>query len=384
MGAILAVSLLSLAPSVSWADEARRLEAERAFRAGDQAYAAGQYLAAARAYEGAHALYPLPSITFSMAQAYRRHYFEDRDIAWLQKAEVLYQRYLQEEPKGGRRDHAITHLGNIALLIAAHQARPQEGERSAALTELLISSTTPGALASVDGGEPQEVPVVQKVTAERHRVTVSAPGFFDAEHDVIAIEGKLGVVPIDLEPRPGSLRVFADESAEVWVDGRRIGRAPMQTAVDLPAGNHWVSVSAPGRRPESRSVTIERGRFHTVQVELEASDQRVAATWTLAGAGAFALAGSVLAILAVSAEGDSEEARSGIDRQRSLSPDEAATSNDALARRDLTRSLSLVSFGISAAAGVTGTLLFVFDDPLPQAATGDTASTYGLGYVGAF
>lgn len=381
---MLAAVVFLFSTGAAWAQGSKLDEAKRTFAAGDQAYAAGQYLAAARAYENAYALHPLPEITFSTAQAYRRHYFEDTDITWLEKAKSLYRRYLEEEPKGGRRDHAITHLANIALLLAANQTPTSEDGRPAALTELLIASATPGATASIDGAPPRNVPVVQKVTATTHRVKVMAPGFFDTEMDAVALEGRLSIVPIDLKPRPGALRVVATDDADVWIDGRLVGQAPLAKALELSPGDHSVSVTARGRRPVSRSVTIERGKPETVRVELQTSDQRVAAHWSLAGSGFFALVGGAMAILAGVSEVQAEDARAGLAEGRALTPAEAADSNEALARRDLARTLSFASFGVSAAAGVTGTLVFVFDNPVPTAATRDAGTTYGLRFGGAF
>jgi hypothetical protein len=171
--------------------------------------------------------------------------------------------------------------------------------------------------------------------------------------------------------------------ADVAVDGRFVGRAPIASPPELTPGPHVVSVSAPGRRPVSRTVRIERGEPYTLRVDLEPTAQRVVARWTLAGAGAFALAGGVSAILALVAEADAKDARSGLPQGRTT-PDDAARSNDALARRDRFRTLSLASFGVSAVAGATGMLLFVFDNPAPRAPAADATAKFGLRYTGAF
>ena len=217
------------------ADGSQREQAEQAYEAGDRAYAAGEYLAAARAYENAYALFPLPSITFSTAQAYRRHYAEDPDVRWLERAQSLYRRYLAEQPSGERRAHAITHIGNIDLLLAAraNEERPPE-EKRAPPTELLISSATPRAAAAIDGAPPADVPVVRAVTPGKHRVKLHAPGFFEAELDVLAVEGRLTIVPHDLKERPGTLRIDSAEGASVWVDGQLVARTPWRPRSSFP------------------------------------------------------------------------------------------------------------------------------------------------------
>jgi hypothetical protein len=373
--ALVAALGLLLAPCPAFADGSKLEDARRAFAAGNQAYEAGKYLVAARAYESAYELSPLPSITFSMAQAYRRHYFEDADVQWLERAQSLYRRYLVEQPIGGRRAHAITHLGNIDLLLAERVTRTRAPEEKApALTEILISSPAPRATASIDGAPPQDVPTVQRVAPGKHRVKLAAPGFHEVELDTLAVEGRLSILPVDLKAKPGSIQIFAPPDADVWVDGRFAARTPVTAALDLPAGRHLISISAHGRRPVSRVLSVERGSHQTLHVSLAPSDQRVAAYWTLGGAGLFALAGGTTAVLAAISQRQAEDARSGLGAGRALTPAEATTSNQALDRRDAYKTASLATFGVSALAGVTGTLLFVFDNPGPRAAERDSGA----------
>lgn len=370
------------------AGDPKREEAARAFAAGDQAYAAGQNLAAARAYEAAYELAPLPGMTFSIAQAYRRHYFEDPDIKWLQKAQELYKRYLEEEPKGTRRAHAVTHLGNIAVLITEHERKErgeESGAASAAATEFLVSSTTPGATASIDDGPPQPVPVVQKVTPGPHRVIVSAPGHFALDREVTAFEGRMSIIPMDLAPQPGKLVVVTDPAASVWIDGNLATRDASREPLEVARGTHVVSVTRSGRTTDSRTVRVDGGETKTLNVELETSDQRSAAYWLLGISGAFTLAGASMAILAAVSESEAIDARSPLTEKRALTPEQARDSNEALERRDLARGLAIGGFGAGALAGITGTFVFVFDNPLPATAPDrDSASAYGLQFVGTF
>ncbi len=86
-----AVALLALvvalgAPRPAAAQEDKVAQARKFFDAGRMAYESGQYLAAATAFEQAYVVTPLPPIAFSMAQAYRKRYFEDRDPAKLKRA----------------------------------------------------------------------------------------------------------------------------------------------------------------------------------------------------------------------------------------------------------------------------------------------------------
>lgn len=390
---ILALSLLAgprraHAQEESSAPQSLEAEAARIFAAGDQAYEAGKYLAAAGAYERAYKLHPVPAITFSIAQAYRRHYFESDDVASLLQAQALYKRYLDEQPSGGRRAHAVTHLGNIAVLLAS-RALPAEGATNPAAaaerTEILVASVTPGAYASIDGGPAQLIPVVQEVPKGPHRVVVTADGYADLELEIIASEGKLAVLPTELKPRPGALSVTSSViGADVWVDGRRAASAPTDAALELAPGRHVVAVGAPGRDLFSRALELRPGERTALHAELETSRQRVAAYGMIGAAGGLALIGAALAGVAAAAESEALEAREALGEGRPMTPEEAARSNDALARRDLTRVLSGVSFGVSGLAGATGTLLFSIDTPRPSELSEAIAPSVGVGWVTSF
>ncbi len=59
------------------------------------------------------------------------------------------------------------------------------------------------------------------------------------------------------------------EDAHVWIDGRSMGRAPVE-ASGLGPGPHWVVASAAGRRPQGELVSVTTGKRREVALELEA------------------------------------------------------------------------------------------------------------------
>lgn len=67
---------------------------------------------------------------------------------------------------------------------------------------------------------------------------------------------------------PGSLSIYSTpRAAEVWVDGRFQGAAPL--ALDgLKPGRHLVQVRRAGYRPFGQMITVETGREQTVQAAL--------------------------------------------------------------------------------------------------------------------
>lgn len=357
--ALLAVLFIT---NAGLAEGSPRERARSVFRAGTQAYRASEYLAAARAFEDSYAHLPLAASTFSAAQAYRRQYFVDQNVEWLRRAQQLYRRYLREQPSGGRREHALTHLEHIEILLSTVRTDPEPPAPEPA-TELLVSSSTEGAEARVDGGGAARVPVVTSLKPGRHTVLLTAPGHFPSEFPIVAVQGKLTVLAIELKPEPARLRVDTEPGAEVWLDGRLAGVAPLAREVVVEAGLHELAVVRSGRRPYTRSLRLERGARTTLRVALSTTDQRYASLASFGGASAFALGSGVNALLALNAESDAEAAR----RQR-MTPNERDAYNDAVDRRNTHRGVAVALGGISALMAGAGLVLFAFDPATPPSA----------------
>jgi hypothetical protein len=179
---------------------------KKLFRAGAAAYTAGDYLAAIQALEAAYRLTPLPAIAFSLAQAERRQFFASREPSHLTRAIELYRLYLTQVPSGGRRADAVDALAQLEPLAVAVPHAP-----------------------GADGGVE-----TSRKEAERTRlmVTAEAPG------------------------------------ATVSLDGAAPLPAPL--IVEVSAGEHAVSVSAPGFFGSERRVQAIAGALVPLDVDLEA------------------------------------------------------------------------------------------------------------------
>lgn len=365
----LLLAVLLASARVGAADQSA--EARQRFRAGEQAFRSGKYLAAARAFEDAYAEQPEPAISFSAAQAYRRQYFVDGDPAWLERSKELYQRYLGEQPTGGRREHAVTHLYAIELLLA-RRAADEPREPRALPTQVLVSCEAPRARVSLDGGPPRPAPLVAEVTPGEHRIRVTAPGFRPRQARVHAVSSHLAVASVDLVELPGELSVKTATGTEVWIDGARAGVAPLPP-IELASGTHGVTLMRAGRRSVSRRVRVERGARTTLDVELELGSQRTAAVWTLGGAGALALGSAVSGGLSLLAERDANRERAGLDSGRTLSPAERDRYNSSLERRNDYRAAAAGLLGAALVSGGAGALLYVFDAPGPPPGSRDVA-----------
>jgi hypothetical protein len=227
----------------------------------------------------------------------------------------------------------------------------------------MVASSTPGARARIDHGDLTEVPFATAVSPGTHRVQVEAPGHVPARSQWLAVEGRLVVAPVELRPRPATVAVRAPSGADVHLDGRWLGEAPLSGPIIASPGPHSVSVSRRGHRSATRTVELGPGDTAEVAVgTLRVTDQRTASHWVLGGAGVLAAGGVATTVLAVLAEDrvQSFDERRGRER---LGEDDRLAREDSLAARDDFRTASFVLFGSAIAAGATGALLYFFDTP---------------------
>jgi hypothetical protein len=375
-GAALAVAALAAAATFAASsaraadDDPQIAEARRFFDAGKQAYEAGQYALAATAFEEAFRLAPRPTVAFSMAQAYRRQFFVDRDAAKLKRALDLYKQYIVDVPEGGRRDDAVQYIAELEpMLVRIEDEQRQKGlgpvksiEAAPGATQLMISSRTKGASARIDAAAAHEVPVIREVAPGNHRIRVEAPGYFTDEVDGVAVAGRLVVVEVTLREQPARLSLVAPTGAEVAIDGRPVAELPLARPLEIVAGTHLVTITQRGRYAFTRELRLARGQELTVEASLERTRQRTASWWVLGAAGAAFVAGGVEATFAFVHQGRAQDV---LDRRagRPITQAELDSYNHERDARDRDVTAAAVLFGSAALVGATGALLYFIDTP---------------------
>jgi hypothetical protein len=362
-----AALLLLLAATAAVADEPPLEQARMYFDAGRQAYEAGDYATAIRSFEQAYRDAPKPPIAFSLAQAYRKQYVVDNDAAKLKAAVNLYRKYLDEVPQGGRREDAVTYLGELQpQLLRLEAVRPVTSApvMAAAPTQLMVMSRVKDARVAIDGAAPAPVPVTRAVEPGPHQIHAEAPGYFPEELDGMAVAGNLVVVEASLREQPARLALRGVGGGDVALDGRQI--TDTGAAIETPAGSHVLTVSQRGHVPLARALTLERGQTVTVDADLRTTAQRKISYVVLATAGALLVATATTTSLALAAQ---DNARDLLDR-RDLSGWSAADLdeyNRQRGRRDDLATASYILGGATAAAAVAGLLLYFVDSPAAEA-----------------
>jgi tetratricopeptide (TPR) repeat protein len=347
-------------------------QAKAYFNMGAQLYAAGKFTAALQNFEEAYKIAPRPALLFSMAQAERRQYFIDRNPAHLRKAIGYYRDYIGKVEQGGRRAEAAQALSELELLSTKlDSAAPAPGPQPATPppaapskpTLSVMATQVKGARIVVDGkAAADEGLFSEEVNPGKHSIAITADGYFDETREVM-VQSTPVALDIALKERPARLRVDTDAGAQISVDGRLVGVAPLSIPVDMPAGTHVISILRTGREAFSTEVDLARGEEKTLPVKLERTSQRYVSYGLLGAAGASFIAAGVFSLQALHQQTLARD----IQNQRATQNIDASqldAYNKAVQARDNRyRPAAEFSFGAGAALGSVGLLLYLFDQP---------------------
>jgi hypothetical protein len=347
-------------------------EAKRFFETGRQLYEKARFALAASAFEEAYRLSPRPPVLFSLAQAHRQQFAVDGDPARLGRAVELFRKYVEEVPSGGRREHALEHLADLEPQLARLEATQAETRKPPpkleTKTQLMVTSRTPGATVAIGDEEGSEVPVIRELSAGKKLVRVEAEGFSPEVVEAVTVEGRLVAVEVNLKEIPALVSVDAPEGADIALDGRIVGTAPLHAPLEVSSGRHLLVVLQRGSYGHARELNLARGEVKTVKVALEATTQRHLAWWFVGGGGALVTAGAVAGLLALGAEEDAVAINDRRVTTGALTAADLTTYQDSLNRRDALAPPAFGLLGAGAVAACTGLLLYLLDTPRVDAA----------------
>lgn len=163
-------------------------------------------------------------------------------------------------------------MPRLAALIA---------EIRAGISSLTVTTNVEGARVIVRSAVVGKSPLAAPIELTAGPADIEAEGYYAAKKRVELPGGSSLTVRIALDSRAttGVLSVRASAAAEVAVDGRRVGFAPIE--LNVPKGEHRVVVRHPDYRTYETSAVVPAGGTKSVTAtlgQLHAGSVRVGAT----------------------------------------------------------------------------------------------------------
>lgn len=337
-----------------------RAAAEQFFRLGAEAYKNGKFDVAVANFDSAYENLKAPEIAFSAAQAHRLQFQADHNPAHLQRAKELYQAYVDGAPSGAKRKDALVYLERLddqlkridpAQLTATLAAQQKPS--------IFVSIAVERAQVTIDGKAAEPNTTVE-VSPGEHVVAASADGYFSQERRIRVGSGQ-APVPFELIARPATLAIESQPGARITVDGRPVLLRGNTT--EVPAGRRWITVSARGRKPVSREVTLEPGHLLKLDAPLQPTTQRRAVRWVVAGAGALLVGTIATTTVAIAADFSAADLRD----KDPLPADEVRDYDRYRDRRDRFRTASFVLGGAAVVTAAVAAAMYYLDEPSTDA-----------------
>jgi tetratricopeptide (TPR) repeat protein len=304
----------------------------------------------------AYRTYPYVTLLYSLGSAHRRAYEQGGDIEHRRLSVRRYQQYLSAAPDAEYADLAQNYL---TALLAERDLGELEAE---VVTRILVSTPAEDATMILDGGAPLPAPGVLAVDPGAHEILVRAPGYRDYRRSIEVPEGTTYQIQAELEDRPADIAVEGPKGAWVRLDGRVIGRLPLNHAVSVEPGVHVVGVAKNGHEPHTEDLELERDGSQVVRADLRVSNQRVASYFLMGLGGAGLVTGAIQLGLALERQ---HQAQSLADQRLAdqLSTQEYERYVEFLDQRNALRMGATIAGLAGGALLVTGVVLFAYDNP---------------------
>ncbi len=346
-------------------------DAKTVFEAGGKEFDKGHYLVAIQAFEQAYGVAQRDAIIFSLAQAHKQQFLALGEQVHLYKAIQLYRIFLARGKTGSRGAEAKKALGELEAIANARAAQatpPVMAPAEKAKTTIAVDSPTPDVLISVDGGDPEPPQVSMETTATDHTVVLTAPGFLDKTVTMHAKEGQLTAATFELEEKPAHIDLDVPSGAEISVDGRYVGKAPLSGPIDVKSGKRFVSITLAGHKSQGSMIEIGRGEDKKLSLASSTTGQRDATYGLFIASGSILVGAGVLTGFAFAKQAEASD----LFEKPQLSLDDSKAYEKASNDRDRFRAAAIVSGGLAGLLGAIGVGLFVFDRPAPVQPMGMT------------
>lgn len=343
------------------------------------AFADGKFDEAALLFREAFDLEPVGSLLYNIGLCYEK-------TNNIPSAIVFYERFVTAMPGSPQRAAVQGKIGELK--------RSLEGQYET----VAVESVPPGAVVFVDDkgkGAMGATPLDFKLLPGTYTIIVELKGYEPYKQRLDLRKGQGGNVSARMvsSDRVGAVRLFISEGgAQVKVDGRMVGNAPLPEPVRLAAGKHQIEVIKPGFGVFTQLVDVQSGGEQRITVDLSeetGGGDIVAASsggggstdsggggdgkktkilpWVVVGVGVAAIGGGVVTGLSASSLHDQLTAKR--EKGEPIASADVDTGNSMVL-------LTNVLFGVGSAAVIGGVAWWLFDGgPLDRSGS----TTLGLG-----
>jgi hypothetical protein len=381
--AVIVLAYVSALARIASAED--RARAESYFRAGEKAYQAQNFAAAAQDFDIAYDALALPEIAFSAAQAYRKQYRIEPKPEYVKRAVELYRAYLDKVKTGGRVGDATDALAEMqreldkivaaGMKVTAAPAAVQTklgvsvtfgadaAHRSGPLREVedALGDSSTKFTATIDG-KPVAPFTLVNVEPGKHVIHVEADGYFPVDRPEVLGAGTMFMAEATLEPKPARIDLTTEPGARIIVDGRFVGTAPL-ASLDVAAGKHLLAITHRGRTPIVRELVVTRGQTLELDHPLKMTFRRRLVPWFGGAAavfGATALVGATVGFFEDRHVSDLlVQIRQVGDQPTSVLDDYEQTR----VRRNDALTAMWINLGVGAALAGVATILYYTDEP---------------------
>jgi hypothetical protein len=293
-------------------------EARHLFAQGEAAYRAGQYEAAATAWNRAYELSGRGVILYNVAQAY------DRLGRFAEERQALEQFLAQTTGPEAQRAEAARRVEELEAraLFDEGQAAYHEGRYEAALEAWTRAYELSGRgeilynVAQAYGRLGRFLE--EKHALERFLAEPTGPESYrtGAAARIEALDARVARTAIVIDAEL--------DGAEVFVDGEPVGRLPLDGPLHVEPGRHDVTAQHEGYVDASTSVSVDPGEVETVSLRFEevlvVGERRASPlVWTLwSTGGGLVIAGAVVGGLAFGEGRGAERGSSAARRSRKM------------------------------------------------------------------
>lgn len=285
-----AAAPLAVAPRVAYAEAAPKSEAARLKREADALMDQDKYAEALALYEKAYQLSNDPALVYNQGRALEAMGDYPEALDKLEEFEREAPPALLKKV-AGLGEHLNDLRARIATLVVTTNA---PGAR------LLVREKAAGTIEGQTRLRTRAGPATIEVAAEGYEpyhANVDLPG-----GATVPIEAKL--VPKQRAPEQALIVVRTTPPADLALDGRALGRAPLEARID--AGTYVLTANASGYREERVPMTVSLGDRREVDLTLEKSSPFYARWWFWTGIAVVA-AGGIASYVVLTTERSPDE-----------------------------------------------------------------------------